>query len=197
MHAAFIAEGLGMTTVIVPNHPGNLSAFGLVVASVRRDAMQPYFARGSELDLANLSSQLGKLCATVRSDLVAAAAVPETITLACSLSMRSVGQAHEILVPVGRDPGAVSIETIRGQFDAHYAERYGRAPDAHADFEVVEVYVSGDGDVERFSKDIWHVRASDTALRPTSRDVWFGGQARPTPICARAGMVPAHASAVR
>ena len=54
MHAVFIAEGLGMTTVVVPNHPGNLSAFGLVVASVRRDAMQPYFGRGSELDLDDL-----------------------------------------------------------------------------------------------------------------------------------------------
>ncbi|MBX6370297.1 MAG: hydantoinase/oxoprolinase family protein, partial [Rhodospirillales bacterium] len=37
LHAALIAEELGMSRVIVPPMPGNFSAFGLLVADVRRD----------------------------------------------------------------------------------------------------------------------------------------------------------------
>ena len=37
LHAAAIADELGMRTVVVPPMPGNFSAFGLLIADVRRD----------------------------------------------------------------------------------------------------------------------------------------------------------------
>ena len=37
LHAADVADELGMRIVVVPPLPGNFSAFGLLIADVRRD----------------------------------------------------------------------------------------------------------------------------------------------------------------
>src|SRR4029079_5502305 len=44
LHACALAEGLGMTTILVPAAAGVLSALGLVAADERRDAVRTYVA---------------------------------------------------------------------------------------------------------------------------------------------------------
>ncbi|HUF51104.1 MAG TPA: hydantoinase/oxoprolinase family protein [Longimicrobiales bacterium] len=97
LHAVALAQRLGMTRLLVPPAPGVLSAFGMLVAPVRRDAtrtvmtaaagdtmLEPVFA---ELETSALHAML--------EDGVARAAV----TLHRSIAARYRGQSFELDVP--------------------------------------------------------------------------------------------------
>src|SRR4029078_13264434 len=54
MHAAQIAEEIGMHDILVPILPGNLSALGLLASDQRYERVQTFMARLSALDHATL-----------------------------------------------------------------------------------------------------------------------------------------------
>ena len=61
LHARAVAERLGMTTVIVPPHPGLCSAFGAAIAEARVDRVQTLFTNSDSLDLAGLAEAIERL----------------------------------------------------------------------------------------------------------------------------------------
>ena len=52
LHGRAVAERLGMSTVIVPPHPGLCSAFGAAIAEARVDRSQTHFTNSEDIDLA-------------------------------------------------------------------------------------------------------------------------------------------------
>jgi N-methylhydantoinase A len=80
LHACELAEELGMTTVLVPENAGVLSAFGLVASDERRDAVQSYLVpvdeardlpKDGEADL-RYAGQSFELTVPLQNDLAAA-----------------------------------------------------------------------------------------------------------------------------
>ena len=137
LHAAQIADELGMRRVLVPVASGVLSAFGLVVAERRRDLVESVLLSGDELTAeawprwwSGSPSAAARSCAT-RAD----GAEPE---LRASYDLRYEGQAFELQIP--GDP-APDPDELRRAFDRAHEERYGYA-DPDAGLELVSVRVA-------------------------------------------------------
>ena len=127
LHAAAIAEELGMRTVVVPPFPGNFSALGLLIADVRRDFVRTRVSTTASTSVASLRATLSGLMRDGEAELVLAGFSPERQLFAASLDMRYVGQSFELSVPVALDLD--SIEAVQVAFNEIYAARYGAATD--------------------------------------------------------------------
>jgi N-methylhydantoinase A len=125
LHAAAIADELGMRTVVVPPLPGNFSALGLLIADVRRDFVRTRVSATATTSVAHLQEALQSLMRAGEAELAAAGFAPENQRFAASLDMRYAGQSFELPVPVAMDVG--SIEQIERTFSEVYAARYGAA----------------------------------------------------------------------
>jgi N-methylhydantoinase A len=120
LHAAAIADELGMTKILVPRASGVLSALGLAAADRRADAQRTVLGHGE----AGSDALRDEVRATLGGE-------PE-IELAWDLRYR--GQSHELTVRGGDD--------LRARFEALHEERYGhRDPDGEV--ELVTVRATG------------------------------------------------------
>jgi N-methylhydantoinase A len=137
LHAAQIAEELGMRRVLVPVASGVLSAFGLVVAERRRDVVESVLLTGDELTADNVAAVVERLAERGREELrdAGGAAEPE---LRATYDLRYEGQGFELQVP--GDP-APDPDELRRAFDRAHESRYGYA-DADAGLELVSVRVA-------------------------------------------------------
>ena len=112
LHAAAIAEELGMTKILVPRASGVLSALGLAAADRRRDHASTVFLHGDGLT--------GEALAVKDGD--------------AAYDVRYRGQSFELTVrDVAADPAAV-----REAFEAVHEERYGYR-DPEGEIEVVTI----------------------------------------------------------
>ncbi len=123
-----LADALGMARVVVPPHPGVLSALGLAAAPERVDVLASLHRPVAELNARELAGAFQPLLAA------AAAALPQA-TVSRFADCRFAGQGYEVTVPAEDDPPALS-EAFRA---AHRA-RHGHA-DANGSVELVNLRV--------------------------------------------------------
>ena len=125
LHAAEIADELGMRTVVVPPLPGNFSALGLLIADVRRDFVRTRVSATGKTSIGEVRSALEELMRNGAAELAADGFVADRVRFAASLDMRYVGQSFELSVPVAADVGGMAA--IEHAFAEIYAARYGAA----------------------------------------------------------------------
>jgi N-methylhydantoinase A len=124
-----LAESLGMSRVVIPAHPGVLSALGLAVAPERVDFVASLHRPLAELSTLALSAAFQPLVSAATAALPQA---PVTRFVDC----RFAGQGYEITVPAVHDDPAL-LDTA---FRAAHRTRYGHA-DAHEAIELVNLRV--------------------------------------------------------
>ena len=121
LHAARVAEVLGIATIVVPPAAGVLSAFGLVASDfVRYESRTVRFA----IDEAGAAPRVREQFAAMRADAEAAFAalgLRDGLRFTHTLEMRYVGQAFEV-------PVTLAEEEIAGLDEAFLYERFN---DAH------------------------------------------------------------------
>jgi N-methylhydantoinase A len=125
LHAAAIADDLGMRTVVVPPLPGNFSALGLLIADVRRDFVRTRVSATAATSIESIRGTLQELIREGEVELAAAGFASAQRRYAASLDMRYSGQSFELSVPVAME--TVSIEQVERTFHDVYAARYGAA----------------------------------------------------------------------
>ena len=145
LHAAAIAEELGMGTVLVPPMPGNFSAFGLLIADLRRDFVATRVSPTARTEPATVNAMLAQLAAAAHAELAEAGIEPARRRLEASLDMRYLGQAFELSVPAPLEVAQMS--EIEAAFREVYADRYGAAVDAPS--EIVSYRLIGWGRMDR------------------------------------------------
>ncbi|MGE5804109.1 MAG: hydantoinase/oxoprolinase family protein [Gemmatimonadota bacterium] len=124
-----LADSLGMSRVIVPPHPGVLSALGLAAAPERVDVL-------ASLHRALADVRDGDLHRAFQPLLAAAARALPNASLARFVDCRFAGQGYEVTVPAPRDdPGAVA-----SAFRAAHQARHGHA-DPEQPVELVNLRV--------------------------------------------------------
>src|SRR5262249_43789774 len=182
MHAIPIAEELGIPSVLVPRHPGNFSALGLLVCDVKHDDGRTRVGRLHDRVPA-LEAAFDEMSAAAARRLDAEGFDERSRRSERSLDLRYVGQAFELNVPV--PPGALDASAIIADFNARHLAAYGHA-DPDGDVEVVNARMSTYGVVDKPEAARWSGGGSTVkdALF-TTRDVWFGGRAVPTPVYER------------
>jgi N-methylhydantoinase A len=183
LHAAAIAEELGMRRVLVPPRPGNFSALGLLVADIRRDLVRTRVGTTAETTAGALRATLAALREEAAAEL-AAACVPEAERrYEATLDMRFTGQAYELAVPVPLEPAG--MEEVERAFRAVYAARYGGAAPWGA-AEIVSCRVAAFGATEKPRlPQVGAAGRGVAAARRGLRAVVFGGAALDTPVLAR------------
>ena len=148
LHAAQIADELGMRRVLVPVASGVLSAFGLVVAERRRDLVESVLLTGGDLTRGRIAEAVSRLADRGREELRrahaaatrsadAAAAEPQ---VRASYDLRYEGQAFELSVE--GDPAPDPAE-LRRAFERAHLDRYGYSdPDAPLELVTARVAVA-------------------------------------------------------
>ena len=99
LHAAELAARLGVPHVLVPPDPGTLSAHGILVADVRKDASQSVLRSGADAELAALEPVLAELEQAARADLAAEGFEGDVVSVDRAIDARYSGQSHELGVP--------------------------------------------------------------------------------------------------
>lgn len=99
LHACELASALSIPRVLIPAHPGVLSALGMVLADVVKDYSRTVMLRLDRVDLATLEGLLEPLQQQARDDLRAEGIAGDQISLQPALDMRYVGQSYELIVP--------------------------------------------------------------------------------------------------
>jgi len=102
MHAADLARTLGIPRVLVPRHPGILSAMGMLLSDIVMDDSLTVMLR-DETPYDHFRSLFGPLEARGRSALLREGVSPRHISLERFLDMRYQGQSFELMVPFGED----------------------------------------------------------------------------------------------
>ena len=133
LHAAAIAEELGMRRVVAPLAAGVLSALGLVLSERRRDVLRSVLLSGPKLSREAVAGAVRELGEEGRRDL----GEPEA-ELRATYELRYAGQAFELPVegPLEPDPA-----DLRERFERAHEARYGYA-DRDAELELVTVRVA-------------------------------------------------------
>ncbi len=189
LHAAAIAEELGMTTVVVPPMPGNFSALGLLLADVRRDLVQTRVSTTAQVTAATVRGLLARLIEAGTEELAGAGFPPERRRFVASLDMRYVGQSFELPVPVSID--VAEIGEIEAAFARVYGARYGGTTAAAV--EIVSYRIAAWGLSEKLSlPPIGAEGRSVSAAQAGRRAISLGGESRDVAVLARSRMPAGH-----
>jgi N-methylhydantoinase A len=182
LHAAEIADELGMRTVVVPPLPGNFSALGLLIADVRRDFVRTRVSATSTTSIAEVRSALAELMRNGAAELAADGFGPDRQGFAASLDMRYVGQSFELSVPVAADVGGMA--EIEQAFAAIYAARYGAATARAVEIVSYRLAAWGVSDKPQLPRFDSGSHALATARRG-SRSLYIAGAKRQVPVLDR------------
>ena len=182
LHACDLAEALTIPRILVPSHPGVLSAFGMVVADITRDYVEPLLLRldAERDDAARVASAFARMKERGLAELAEAAESGEPL-VERSLDMRYAGQSYEVAVDAPSDDPAV----WNCDFHTAHAARYGHA---HPDRPVEVVNARLRLRLPAAASEPAAARepeAEQAAPKPQEyAPVWFGRRRR-TPIFAR------------
>jgi N-methylhydantoinase A len=116
LHAVALAEQLDIPRILVPPWPGVLSAYGMLVAPVRKDSTRSVLlneADAGSIDPLFRDMEAAALAAMAEEDVDAG-----SVSVRRSVAARYVGQSHELDVPAD--------DWVRRFHDAH-ANRFGHS----------------------------------------------------------------------
>lgn len=141
LHAAKIAEELGIKTLVVPPNPGVLSAYGLLASDfTKHDSLTRKL--GTAEAAAEVPGVLSGLAQGL-ADEFAALGLEGAPSFAFSADMRFVGQAFELAVPLPGDAASSLTEAaLKEGFDQVHRQVYFQSADPKRAVEVVALRVA-------------------------------------------------------
>ena len=128
MHACELADELGIPRVLVPGHPGILSALGVAIADVVKDYSRTVMLRGGDLDKARLEEEFHGMEQMARAELVDEGLPADSMISRRFLDVRYVGQSFELTVDCPSLTGRGDLtRSIAAEFYAAHLQRFGYA----------------------------------------------------------------------
>src|SRR4051812_11568732 len=133
MHAAALAEELGMTRILCPRASGVLSALGLIASERRRDTARTVMLSGEELSRERIAAEVAALRDPLAEGL-------EDAAVEVVYGLRYAGQSFELPVAGPEKP---EPEDLANRFAAEHESRYGyRDPDSPVELITIRVSVA-------------------------------------------------------
>jgi len=131
VHAAAVAEELGMRRILVPPRPGAFSALGLLCTDVVHDYIRSELRTLAEITAEHAETIFRQLEETARAELTAEGMNAGDARFARELDLRYTGQGYELRTPLEglfreRLTGA-SLQAARERFDERHAQIHGHA----------------------------------------------------------------------
>jgi N-methylhydantoinase A len=126
LHAARLAEKLGIAKVIVPTNAGVGSAVGFLRAPIAYEVVHSRYMRLDQFDPAAANALLAEMAAEAH-EVVAAGAAGRATTEARAAYMRYIGQGHEIPIQLPNRPLAAGDDApLRTEFERVYEQMFAR-----------------------------------------------------------------------
>ena len=123
LHAARLAQKLGITRVVVPVDAGVGSAHGFLDAPIAYEVARTFLIRLGQLDAALVEDLFADM--REEAEAVVRLGIPSgPLTERRNAYMRYKGQGHEIAVPL--DGSALDPVALRAVFETTYARLFGR-----------------------------------------------------------------------
>ena len=185
LHAAEVAESMGMRRVLVPRHPGITCAIGLLGAERRADFGITCLAAPDQAEVA-VTAAFGAL--RDRAEAWRAGERLDDMQVETSLELRYRGQSSELSVPLaGRFDAARLADAVAAFHDLHEA-RFGYAMRAR-DVEIVTARLTACKALPGLPPEQASVRREGA---PRRREAWFRATGfAPTPVLDRDTLDPA------
>ncbi len=133
LHAAQIADELGIEAILCPRASGVLAALGMVVSPRRRDVQRSVLLNGDELTAEAIASAVEELGERARE----AMHEPDA-DLHVVYELRYRGQSFELPIPGSTNP---QPDELRDAFESEHEERYGYR-DSEQELELVTIRVT-------------------------------------------------------
>ena len=161
MHAAALAEELGISRILCPRASGVLSALGLIASERRRDTARTVMLSGKDLAGGRIAEVVAELRQAIGSGFDDAEAEGE-------YDLRYRGQAFELTVP---GPSAPDPAELVEAFEAEHERRYGYRGEA-GDVELVNVRLALVGPAPTIAP----AAAAEGQIERSRRRSRFGGK---------------------
>jgi N-methylhydantoinase A len=150
--ACRLVDILDLAGVVVPQNPGNVSAFGLLTVDVKNDYVQTHVARHTSLDHGAVEKVLDELTAKAATALDAEGFAREDHEYVRTVDLRYFGQAYEVRVPAGTGRVDEAFATaVADRFHDEHRQLYGYdfRHDPTQQVEWVNLRVTGVGPITR------------------------------------------------
>ncbi len=145
LHAAAVARELRIARVVIPRAPGHFSAYGMLVADLRRDFVSTWFNPLAEAPFALMEEIYAGMEQRGRAAIADSGLALTGVTVQRAADMRYVGQEHAVTVELPAELfRAQDRDGIKRRFDAVHETRYGySAPAEKAEIVSLRGAVTG------------------------------------------------------
>jgi N-methylhydantoinase A len=145
LHAAMVARELRIARVVIPCAPGHFSAYGMLVAHLRRDFVSTWFTPLASAPFADMEEIYGEMERRGRTAIAKSRTSAGAVAVQRAADMRYVGQEHAVTVELPVELfHKEDRDSIKQRFDAVHARRYGySAPGEEAENESLRSAVTG------------------------------------------------------
>jgi N-methylhydantoinase A len=189
LHANALAALLGCFPVLIPPHPGVLSALGFHAAGKRTSFARTLIRELRPGAWPQIEQAINLVGSQVRNWLAVEAKQEGAVSYSCDV--RFVRQGYEVEIPFGKaEIGEEWLGLIQERFKTEHERLYGFLPDA--EIELVTVRAEGR------CPSAFRLPSSTAPARPTppapvaTEPVSFGGEPLPTPIYRRPLLAPGN-----
>ncbi|MFQ5922460.1 MAG: hydantoinase/oxoprolinase family protein [Anaerolineales bacterium] len=125
VHAASVAELLGIPSVIIPRYAALYSAFGMFAMDMGREYSRTLIARADKLDLKRIEGLYHELGQQAIADFKESHIEESDLIFSRSAHIRYAGQFHELEVPVPSTfNSSGDVDTVLKAFHARHKELY-------------------------------------------------------------------------
>jgi N-methylhydantoinase A len=178
MHAAFLAEELGIPETIVPRFPGAFSAWGMLETEIRKDFARSFVETLPTLDGPGLADALAEQEAEAYAALEEEHIDRQTGRVEHAVDLRYIGQEYTLTIPVlsADEPrGETFVADLQRRFDETHEGRFGHS-NPGAPIEFVAVRSTGLGDLGRIEPKALEADGGAGELPVERKPVVFDGQ---------------------
>ena len=186
MHAAFIAEELEISRILVPVGPGNFAAFGALISDIRHDYIRTRTLLTRRVKFGDIVSQFRAMEEEGRENLLREGVAGRNFLFLRSLGMRYLGQSWELKVDL---PSSIrSIAQLERRFSAVHEGRFGHSSEEGT--EIVNFHLAAIGRVGKPEPPPLANPRSGGSAKSGERSVYFSGRFRRTAVYERARLKP-------
>ena len=197
LHAAFMAENLGIETILIPPNGGLLSAYGMLFADVVKDYSQTVllkFETSGKMLLETLNTGFDELLSRAEDEMKAEDFTPEQLIINRSLDVRYEGQSYELNIPYSTEAEIClqEIQALVQKFHTAHDQRFGYAR-TDAPVEVVNLRLTATGETDKLSiQPLPFVDADPSEAFIVQNRVVFEGEALLTDFYRREALQPGN-----
>ena len=175
-------DGLGIKRVLIPENPGVLSAYGMILTDVIKDYSRSFMKSSKEINFNAIAEAFLPLENAAMSELVKEKFDPLRVVLARSIDLRYKRQSFELNVPFSK--------TYIQDFHRLHHERYGHS-DLKEKVEIVNLRLEGRGVTDKpptVVPDIMENKIEDSVIGETR--IFYDGKESDAAIIDRKRLAP-------